>query len=81
MVVVEGGDNSGLLATFDKIVSAISVVTATPISRFHTSGQIQAEGTLKEQASDAVARAEERQIVFGNAFEDMFKIALLWQSL
>ena len=78
--VIEPADNTGLLATFDKVVTALSVVTATPLSRFHTSGQMQAEGTLKEQATDLVARAEERQVIFGNSFEDMMKIALYMQA-
>ena len=64
-------DLSGLLAYKKEIVIDIAAVTGTPLSRFQVSGQIAAEGTLKQQEAPLVADGETAALIFGNAWEDV----------
>lgn len=72
---IESADLSQLMALIDKLFVWCAIITETPVSEFSASGQIAAEGTLKQQESALLARAEERQDVFGDAWEDVIKMA------
>lgn len=66
-----GEDLSKLIGLVDGFVIEIARVSRTPISYFQASGQRPAEGTLKQEEVGLVARAKDRQIGFGNAWEDI----------
>lgn len=76
---ISGEDLSKMIEFKDTFVTEIARVSRTPLSYFQMSGQVAAEGTMKQQESGLVARAKDRQVVFGNAWEDAFYLARrLW---
>ena len=76
-----GEDLSKLIALKDSVAMEIARVTRTPISYFQISAQRAAEGTLKQEESGIVGKAKERQVSFGNAWEDALAIARrLWNT-
>lgn len=66
-----GGDLSQLLAAYSMLVMEIARTSNTPLSRFQISGQVSAEGTLKQQEAALIEEAETLQIALGNAWEDV----------
>jgi len=50
---------------------ALAKVTDTPTSRFQATRQVAAEGTLKQQESPLLAKVRDRQVSFGNSWEDV----------
>ena len=73
---ISGEDLTPQVALKDSFVPEIARVTRTPISYFQTSGTRPAEGTLKQEEVGLVARAKDRQVSFGNAWEDAMHMAL-----
>ncbi len=73
---VEPSTLAPLLDTEDRIVFRIASVSDTPLSRFVVTRQIAAESTLKQQEAPLIAKVEERQILFGNAWEDVMMMAV-----
>ena len=73
---IPGEDLGPQIALKDSFVTEIARVTRTPMSYFQTSGMRPAEGTLKQEEVGLVARAKDRQISFGNAWEDAMTMAL-----
>jgi hypothetical protein len=69
------GDLSQLLATIDRFMLAVAQVTRTPVSNFQPTRQIAAEGTLKQQEAGLVAKIQNRQVFFGNSWENAMRIA------
>lgn len=74
--VVPGEDLSPMIALKDAFVMEIARVTRTPMHYFQTSGQVAAEGTMKQEEVGLISRAEDRQVSFGNAWEDAMKMAI-----
>ena len=72
---IDGADLSGLIALKDSVAADIAKVTRTPLSYFQLSGQVAASETLKQQESGLISRALDRQVAFGNAWEDAFSLA------
>jgi len=72
---LSAADLSGLIALKDSLISDIAKITRTPLSFFQVSGEVAAEGTLKEQRSGLIAKAQDRQVVFGNSWEDVMIMA------
>lgn len=72
---VESGDLTQLQNLINELFVWTAIVTETPVSEFSASGQVAAEGTLKQQEVALLARIEERQDVFGDAWEDVIKMA------
>lgn len=72
---VEAADLSTLIDLPDKIIQWLAMVTDTPMSRFLSSRQIAAEGTLKQQEAPLISKIEKRQTSFGNSWEDCFYMA------
>jgi hypothetical protein len=72
---LEAADLSPLLDLHDRLVMEIAKTTDTPLSRFTASKQVAAEGTLKQQEGPLLARIADRQIAFGDAWEQCFYIA------
>lgn len=67
----EAGDLSSLLSMIDQAKLSCAQATRTPTSAFQLTRQVAAEGTLKQQESGLVAKAENRQEFFGNSWEDI----------
>lgn len=70
-----GEDLSPLISLKDSVAIEIARVTRTPVSYFQISGQRAAEGTLKQEESGLVGKAKDRQVTFGNAWEDALLLA------
>lgn len=70
-----GEDLAPLIAVKDTFVAEIARVSRTPLSYFQASGQVAAEGTQKQQESGLVAKVKDRQVSFGNAWEDALTMA------
>jgi hypothetical protein len=72
---VDGEDPAKLIAVVDKFTMTIAQVSRTPISYFQTSKERPAEGTLQQEESGLVAKAEKCQTVFGNGWEQVMVIS------
>lgn len=69
------GSPDALLATYNSLVLEICRVSGTPVSYVQASGQVAAEGTMKQQETALLAKVEKAQTDFGNAWEDAMIIA------
>jgi len=78
--MVAGADLGNLIAVLEHLVLQIARVSSTPLSRFQVSGQLAAEGTLKQQEAGLIAKVEHKQLAFGNAWEDAMRLALRLQN-
>jgi hypothetical protein len=61
--------------TVDGFKMTMAQVTRTPVSHFQISGHRPAEGTLRQEESGLVAKAGDRQVYFGNAWENVMLMA------
>lgn len=73
---IEPSSTTPLLEVEERIVLRIAGVTDTPVSRFSVTRQIAAENTLKQQEIPLISKANERQTLYGNAWEDAMKLAV-----
>lgn len=73
---IEPADLTPLLEVEDRIVYRMALISKTPASRFLTTKQVSAAESLKEQDEPLVAKVEERQALFGNAWEDLSSVSL-----
>lgn len=73
--VMDGASLDGLIQIKDTVMADGGKITRTPLSFFQLTGQVAAAGTLKEQRSGLIAKARDRQTVFGNAWEDLMYFA------
>lgn len=70
------GDNPvNLLNVYNALVMEIARISGTPISYFQLSGQVAAEGTLKQQEVALISQVQKSQTDFGNGWEDCMQIA------
>lgn len=73
---VSGGDSTTkLLAGYSALVMEIARISGTPLSYFQISGQVAAEGTMKQQEIALVSQVEKTQTDFGNSWETVLTIA------
>lgn len=75
VTVIDGADLSNLQAHKDGLILDIAAITSTPASRFITTKQVAAEGTLKQQEGPLLAKITKRQALIGNAWEDVYRLA------
>ena len=68
-------DLSQLIRLVDECKVTVAQTTRTPVSYFQISGHRPAEGTLKQEEAGLVAKAVDRQVYFGNAWEDVMALA------
>lgn len=78
--VIPGAEVGNLLTLLQHLVLEIARVSSTPLSRLQISGQVAAEGTLKQQEAGLIAKVEHKQLTFGNAWEDAMRLALRLQN-
>lgn len=72
---LQGTNPVGLLSMYNAIVMEIGRVSGTPLSYFQSSGQVAAEGTMKQQEQALVSQVKKSQVDFGNAWEDVMNIS------
>lgn len=73
---INGGDSTTkLLAGYSALVMEIARISGTPMSYFQVSGQVAAEGTMKQQEIALVSQVEKTQTDFGNSWETVMTIA------
>jgi hypothetical protein len=74
---LEAADMGQMIAVIDRIEQAISGVSRTPAYYLRPVGgsDVPSGEALKQLESGLVRRAEERQLVFGQAWEDVFTLA------
>lgn len=70
-----GEDLSKLINFKDAFAVEIARVSRTPMHYFQISGHRPAEGTLKQEEAGLISRALNRQVTFGNAWEDVLQMA------
>lgn len=73
---LNGTNPAGLLDVYDSLVLEIARISGTPLSYFQNSGQMPAEGTLKQQESALVSQVEKSQTDYGDAWEQVMQIAI-----
>lgn len=72
---IDGADVGPMGAMLKDLILLLAMVTNTPLSRFQASGQVAAEGTLKQQEEPLMAKVRSRQVLWGDAWEDALRIA------
>jgi len=72
---IPGEDLAKLIELKDSIAQDIARVSRTPLSYFQIGGQVQAEGTLKQQEAGLIAKARNRQLFFGARWIEAMKLA------
>lgn len=72
---IDGADLTPLLNLQNNLMLQLAMVTGTPVSRYQITGQVAAEGTLKQQEEPLLAKVRSREILFGDAWEDALNIA------
>jgi len=73
--VLPPSDLIPMLATLDSYIMKLAQVTDTPAARFQITGQISAEGTLKQQDGPLLAKVRAYKTLIGNGWENLFTIA------
>ncbi|MBW2674816.1 MAG: phage portal protein, partial [Deltaproteobacteria bacterium] len=72
---IPGEDLTALIQFKDAFAFEVARVSRTPLSFFQISRAVAAEGTLKQEEAGLVARAKNRQISFGNTWENAITFA------
>lgn len=78
--MVAGANLQNFIALLQSLVMEVARVSSTPLSRFQASGQVAAEGTLKQQEAGLISKVEQKQVIFGNAWEDAMRLAIRLQN-
>jgi hypothetical protein len=72
---IEGSSPEPLISTLQQLIYYAAIVTRTPVSRFQFSGQVAAEGTLKQQQESLLAKIALRQTSFGDCWAQAMTMA------
>ncbi len=72
---IPGANLAPLIGYKDSVFVDIARISRTPLSYFQISGQTPAEGSQKQQEAGLVAKAKNRQVSYGNAWEDLMALA------
>lgn len=70
-----GDSPTGLMSVYNAMVMEIARISGTPLSYFQLSGQVAAEGTLKQQEIALISQVQKAQVDFGNGWEDCMRVA------
>ena len=73
--VLPPADLTPVLEGFETWIRTLARITDTPLSRFQQSGQVAAEGTLKQQEEPLLAKVRAYSTLIGNGWEDVFTAA------
>jgi hypothetical protein len=72
----EGASTEGILRVMETLIQHIAGQSRTPQHLFHISGNYPSGEALKTAEAGLVKKVEERQVNFGNAWEDMMQMAV-----
>lgn len=72
---IDGADPTPLMEALKDQIMFIAQITGTPASRFITTAAIASSDTLKEQDRTLRKRAYNRQVLFGDAWSEVMKMA------
>lgn len=72
---IEGADLAPMLETADSLIMKLAQITDTPTGRFQMTRAVAAEGTLKQQEAPLLGKVRAREVLFGDAWEDMLYLA------
>ena len=72
--MIAGVDPKGLLNVYQALVMEIGRISGTPLSYFQSSGQVAAEGTMKQQEVALITQVEKAQTDYGNSWEDVMNM-------
>lgn len=73
--VIQPGNLTPLMELTQQLVMWLAVISNTPLSRFVSSKQVAAEGTLKQQSEPLIAKVEKKQELFADAWEACLDIS------
>jgi hypothetical protein len=71
----EGSDPAPLMNTVKDQIMFIAQITGTPATKFIATAQVASAETLKEQKDSLKKRAKNRQISFGDSWEEVMSLA------
>jgi len=74
--VIDGSGSDQFITAIDAVVKYIADVTRTPQYMFFQTGQMPSGEALKTAESGLMAKVQDRQVGYGNAYEDMMTIAV-----
>lgn len=80
MDAIPAADLASQDATIDSFIVKMAQLTDTPASRFQSTGQVAAEGTLKQQEAPLLKKCERRAEGLAIAWEDAVTIARRWHN-
>jgi hypothetical protein len=72
---ISGEDPTPLMEILKDLCVLTAIITDTPTSRFVITGQVASEGSQKEQNKPLKKKVRNRQILFGDAWEDCMSMA------
>jgi hypothetical protein len=78
--LIEAASLQPLLQVKDGLLFELARITGIPMSRFTTTAQVESGETLKQQESPLIAKTEDRQDLYGDAWENVFKLAARVQA-
>jgi hypothetical protein len=67
--------------TLNTWIKIAATLTKTPLTFFNQTGQMPAEGTLRQQEISLVAKTRTNQTAFGNAYEDAIRYAFKLEAV
>jgi len=74
--VISAGDLSQLINLWHSLIAVLSGVTGTPQSRFSPAAIQPSEGTQQQEEGALIAKTKDRQKTWGNAWEDVMRMAI-----
>jgi len=78
---IPGEDLTKMIEFKDSFMAEIAKVSRTPLSFFQLTRQVASGESLKQQESGLVSRAKNRQVGFGNSWEDAIILAAkIWNA-
>jgi len=73
--VLPAGDLSQLISLWHSLIAVLSGITGTPQSRFSPAAIQPSEGTQQQEEGALIAKVKDRQKTWGNAWEDVMRMA------
>lgn len=71
---IQGSELVGLLATYDKHVKSLAVITRRPMRYFTGGGDATSGESKKQDEAGLVAQAKDATVYFGNSWEDVMAL-------
>ncbi len=75
LTAIDGASPVPLMDVLTQIIQHTAHITATPPGRFSSAAQVQSGDSQKEQGKPFIAKVDDRQVRFGNAWEDVMNMA------